>query len=120
MINESPDQIIIPIREEELELKKKWVPTGEVNWHKEVLIEEKNFTVPVMREELIVEKKLIDAKSPDQSIRTETIRIPIREERVEINKHTYDLEKVEIYKHQLQQMESVEATLKKEIVVFKN
>ena len=116
MANESPDQIKFRVKEEVLDIKKKWVQTGEINWHKEVLLEEKSLKVPVMREELILEKKFTDPESPNQSIRTEIMRIPLREERIEINKHTFDLEKVDIYKHQLLDTESVEAMLKKEVV----
>lgn len=107
------------VKKEELDIKRKWIQTGEINCHKEVLAEEKNLTIPVMREELIIEKKFIDSESPDGSIRTETIRIPLKEEQVEIKKHTFDLEKVEIYKHQLQQTESVDTLLKKEVLFLK-
>ncbi|KUG02789.1 hypothetical protein ASZ90_019865 [hydrocarbon metagenome] len=119
MANESQNKITFPLREEELEVKRKWVETGEINCHKEVLTEEKTITVPVKREELIIEKKILDADSPDQSTRTEIIRIPLREERVEINKQTYDLETVEIYKQQLHEYEIVDAMLKKEVMSTK-
>jgi uncharacterized protein (TIGR02271 family) len=120
MVKELPNQMSIPIREEKLEVKKKWVHTGEINWHKEVIVEEKNIIVPVKREELIIETRLIDEKSPDKSIRIETIRVPIREERVEIIKHAFNLENVKIYKHQLQEEESAKVVLKKEVVLIKN
>ena len=119
MANESRNKITFPVREEELDVKRIWVETGEINCHKEVLTEEKAITVPVKREELIIEKKIIDADSPDQSTCTEIIRIPLREERVEINKQTYDLEKVEIYKQQVHENEIVDAKLKKEVVSTK-
>lgn len=101
------------VRKEEPDIKRKWVQIGEINYHKVVVIEEKTLTVPLMREELIIEKKFTDSESPD-FYRTETIRIPLREERVEINKHTFDLEKVDIFKQQLEKTQSFDILLKKE------
>ncbi len=119
MTNESLDKITIPIREEEMDVKRKWVQTGEINCHKEVLTEERTISVPVKREELIIEKKIIDADSPDQSTRTEITRIPLREERVDINKYTYDLEQVEVYKQEFNENQLVDAMLKKDILIIK-
>lgn len=119
MLDKSVDQGKLCIRKEEIDVKKEWVQTGEVKWHKEIVIEEKNFVVPVKREELIIEKYFVDITSPEQSISTEIIRIPIREERIEINKSTFDLEDVEIYKNQLQQITPIEVTQKKEVISIK-
>lgn len=115
----SQDRITFQVKEETLDINKNWVQIGEVKCRKDILTEQKTITVPILREELVIEKNYTDAESTDQSIRTETIRIPTREERVEILKHTYDLEKVEIYKHDLHQTEVVDAFLKKEIVHIK-
>ncbi|MTK11548.1 MAG: YsnF/AvaK domain-containing protein, partial [Clostridiaceae bacterium] len=97
----------IQLHEEKLDIAKKWIQTGEVNIHEEVLTEEKNITVPVNRKELVIEKKGSDGNS-------EAIRIPISEERVEIIKHPIVLENVEVFKHQYQDIKSIEETLKKE------
>jgi len=118
MANETPDQISFLIREEELDIKKKWVQIGEINCHKEVLVEDINITVPVVREEFVIEKRFTDPESPDQLNRTETIRIPLREEQIEIKIQPFDLEEVEIYKQQLHQMKSVNEALKKEVVIM--
>jgi len=119
MENNPTNNIKLFIQEEKLDVKKKWIKTGEINFHKEVLTEEKNFTIPVMREELVIEKKYIDTESPHQVMSTETTRIPIREERIEINKHIIELEEVEIYKQQLEQTETVKTMLKKEVLFSK-
>lgn len=97
----------IQLHEEKLDIAKKWVQTGEVNIHEEVLTEEKNITVPVNHKELVIEKKGSDGNS-------EAIRIPISEERVEIIKHPIVLENVEVFKRQYQDIKPVEETLKKE------
>lgn len=112
---EAPE-IKLAIREEELDLIMKWIKTGEVIWHKEVLTEEKTFTVPVRREELVIEKPCLDAETLTPSSPTEIIRIPLREERVNFTKCTYDLAQVDVFKNQILQFESVAVNIKKEVV----
>lgn len=97
----------IQLHEEKLDIAKKWVQTGEVNIHEEVLTDEKHITVPVNRKELVIEKKGADGN-------TESIRIPISEERIEIVKHPIILEDVKVFKYQYQDTKPIEETLKKE------
>ena len=120
-----PEQVIyvtdhsakLQLHEEKLDITKKWIKTGEVAIHKEIFTEEKNITIPVIHEELIIEKKVLDAENPDQTDgHTEIIRIPISEERIEVIKHPTVLEDVAIYKRQFQETKSVTETLKKEKV----
>ncbi len=47
---------IVPIREERLDVSKQVVQTGEVIIHKRVITENKTFTIPVRREEVIIER----------------------------------------------------------------
>jgi uncharacterized protein (TIGR02271 family) len=98
----------LELREERLDITKRRVQTAEVNMHKESFTEEKTFTVPVTREELVIEKKLLNED------KTETIRIPIREERVEIIKHPVVLEDVTYHIEQFQEDKCITETLKKE------
>src|SRR2546421_2671839 len=48
---------VIAVREEVLQAHKQWVATGEVVIRKQVITEEKTMTVPVTREELIIERR---------------------------------------------------------------
>ncbi|MBC2582612.1 YsnF/AvaK domain-containing protein [Clostridium sp. DJ247] len=115
LIDDTNNSAKLQLREEQLDIAKKWIQTGQVTMHKEVFTEEKNITVPVTREELVIEKKVLDGKAPNKMDRhTEKIRIPISEERIEVIKHPLVLEDVEIYKHQFQETECIEKTLKKE------
>lgn len=98
----------LELHEERLDITKRRVQTAEVNMHKESFTEEKTFTVPVTREELIIEKKLLDEN------KTETIRIPIKEERVEIVKQPVALEDVSYHIEQFQENKNIEETVKKE------
>ncbi|GIM27733.1 hypothetical protein CPJCM30710_03990 [Clostridium polyendosporum] len=121
--HKNPEQVIndintdakLQLRKEKLDIVKKWIKTGEVAVHKEAFTVEKNITVPVTREELVIEKKVLNTDSPDQTNNhIETIRIPISEERIEVTKHPVILEDVEIYNHQFQEIEHIKETLKKE------
>lgn len=108
---------MMQLHEEKLDISKKWIQTGAVSIHKEVFTEEQTITVPVTHEELIIEKKVLDTESPNQTgEHTEIIRIPISEERIEVIKHPAVLEDVAIYKRQFQETKSVKETLKKEKV----
>ncbi len=57
---------VIPIREERLDVHKQVVQTGEVRIHKRIITENKTFTVPVTREEVIIER-LPATGSPGES-----------------------------------------------------
>ncbi|HEY9062716.1 MAG TPA: YsnF/AvaK domain-containing protein [Pseudobacteroides sp.] len=110
------DNYKILLREEELSISKKWVKTGDVIVRKDVLHDEISLTVPVLREELIIEKKIRGDDIEDTSEKTETIRIPICEERVEVVKHPVLLADVTIYKQMQQNIQHIDVSLKKENV----
>ena len=98
----------IYLREEQLDISKKKVKNAEVSMHTESLTEEKKITVPVIRQELVIENKVLETDE------TETIRIPISEERVEVVKYPVLLENVAISQRQFQDTECIEETLRKE------
>ncbi len=117
--NESKD-VTLEIKQEQLDIAKKWIQTGEVKIYREVFMLKKNFTVPVKREELVIERKSIDSVIPKQKdVNAEVIRIPLSEERVEFTKHKVDLEDVSIYKQQIEDIKHIEDTLKKELPKIK-
>ncbi|ABR49723.1 uncharacterized conserved protein, repeat-containing protein [Alkaliphilus metalliredigens QYMF] len=76
-----------------------------------MITEEKTVTVPVVREEIVIEKQVFDGKEQSQA---DTIRIPISEEHIEITKHPVILENVSIDNKQFHEMKQIETTLKKE------
>ncbi|WP_342046218.1 YsnF/AvaK domain-containing protein [Bacillus sp. OTU530] len=107
----------LQLHEEQLDISKTWIQTGEITVRREVVTEIKRIEVPVVREELVIEKKILDAKSLDQQAEhTETIRIPISEERIEITKHPTALEDISIYKNTVEEIVQIDETLKKEIL----
>ncbi|UZQ48556.1 YsnF/AvaK domain-containing protein [Clostridium kluyveri] len=104
------------LRKEQMEISKDKIKTGEVSIRKEVSTEEKNITVPVKREELVIEKTVFDSQFHDKSdVHTETIRIPISEERIDIYKQPVTLEDVSVSNHQYNQVKYVTETLRKEV-----
>lgn len=114
MCDDSKD-VTLQIKEEQLDIAKKWIQTEEVNIYRETFIEEKSFTVPVKREELVIEKKdLASATWEQKDAPTEVIRIPLSEEKVEFTKHRVALEDVSIYKQQIEDIKHIEETLKRE------
>ncbi|MCD2349026.1 YsnF/AvaK domain-containing protein [Clostridium guangxiense] len=111
----SQNKTTLQIKEEQLDIAKKWIQTGDVKIHKEVFSEEKNFTIPIQREELVIEKKSIAPDtSKSKAAETQVIRIPLNEEQVEFSKHKVILEDISIYKQQIEDIEHIEETLKKE------
>lgn len=114
-ISSSQNKSTFEIKEEQLDIAKKWIQTGDVKIHKEIFSEEKNFTIPIKREELVIEKKSIaQDNSSDKDSETQIIRIPLTEEQVEFSKHKVTLEDISIYKQQIKDIEHIEETLKKE------
>lgn len=110
------ENVILQIKEEQLDLAKKLIQTGEVKIYKESHTQEKSFTVPVKREELVIEKKktLASATPEPNEVPTEVIRILLSEEQVEFTKHKVTFEDVSIYKQQLADIIHIEETLKRE------
>lgn len=117
VLNNAEDVAKLQLREEQLDIAKRWVRTGGVSIHKEVIEEKKNITVPVTREELVIEKRVVDTKNPDKlALPKKVFRIPVSTERIEITKHPVFLNNVSIYKHKFQETECVDETIKKDKV----
>ncbi|WP_123053187.1 YsnF/AvaK domain-containing protein [Clostridium sp. JN-1] len=113
--NNNINNATLQIKKEQLDIAKKWIQTGNVKTHKETFTEEKNFTIPIVHEELIIEKKTFaSADAQHKNSSTEFIRIPLSEEQVEFVKHKVILEDVSIYKQQVKDIQHIKETLKKE------
>ncbi|WP_232725650.1 YsnF/AvaK domain-containing protein [Bacillus sp. FJAT-44742] len=82
------------------------VPIGEVNVHKEVIKDNKTITVPIKREEMVIE-------AGDE----EYYRIPLKEEEIKVSKHPVTLNEVSIKKQRKNEIQKVKTTLKKEKVI---
>lgn len=99
------------LREERLHIDKEQVQTGEVDIHKEVVTEHKNVTVPVEREEVVVERRPAKGKAASGDMKAEEIRIPVKEERVRVSKDTVVDEEVSVSKRKVKGTETVSEDL---------
>jgi uncharacterized protein (TIGR02271 family) len=107
----------IPLVEEALTAEKRVHEVGEVQIHKEVVVEEKQITVPVMHEVVRVETvPATGATTPTAAgaFREETVRIPVREEEVEISKHPVVREEVRVTKEVREVPETIDTTVRRE------
>nr|WP_232101851.1 YsnF/AvaK domain-containing protein [Paenibacillus sp. URB8-2] len=103
------------LHEEQLNVSKDKVQTGEVSIHKEVVEEQKTINVPVTHEEVVIERRAVHDGSTTEPIgKDETIRIPVSEERVEVNKNTVVTGEVGIGKREVQGTERVRDTVRRE------
>ncbi|QQZ63567.1 YsnF/AvaK domain-containing protein [Paenibacillus sonchi] len=103
------------LREEQLDVSKNKVQTGEVNVRKEIVEEQKTINVPVSHEEIVIERRSVNHDSTAEPVGAgETIRIPVSEEQVEVNKNTVVTGEVDVHKREIQETEQVKDTVKRE------
>lgn len=114
-MNNNEKDITLEIKEEQIDIAKKWIKTGEVNIYRKPFMVQKNFTIPITGEELVIEKKLLNTNSSEnKDTPVENIHIILSEDRVDFTKHRVDLEDVSMYKQQIKEIKHIEQTLKKE------
>lgn len=103
------------LRKEELNIDKNRVQTGEVEFGKEIIEEQKTVDVPVTREEVVIERRTLNNEQSDSPITgEETIRIPVSEERVEVDKRTVVTGEVSAHKHSIEDTKHIDETLRRE------
>lgn len=113
--NETKSDGKLELRQEELDISKNKVQSGEVTLSKDIIEEEKTVDVPVMHEEVVIERKALDHEPSDTPITSgETIRIPVSEEKVEVGKHTVLTGEVTAHIRRVDDTKTVKETLKKE------
>jgi uncharacterized protein (TIGR02271 family) len=114
-IDEVEDSATMRLREEELDVRKHRVQTGEVTLHKDIVEETQTIDVPVTHEEVVVERRAISAAPSDESIaEEETITIPVSEERVDVDKHTIVTGEVSAHKRAVEETHHVSESVRKE------
>ncbi|MGW6662002.1 YsnF/AvaK domain-containing protein [Peribacillus sp. NPDC055009] len=112
------DERTLTLREEQLNIDKEKVQTGEVVINKEVNEQHKTINVPVEHEEVTVEHRSVSGREANLETGSiedgETIRIPVVEEKLEVSKKPVVTDEIVIKKHAVQETEQVQDTLKKE------
>jgi uncharacterized protein (TIGR02271 family) len=99
-VRNHPQEVRMPLREEELDVEKT-ERTHNVRLRKVVHTELKNITVPVSKEELVVERVPPDEArdyDTDKAFTEEEVSIPLREEEVDVQKRTVVKEEVRLSK----------------------
>ncbi len=104
------------LREEQLNVSKERVQSGEVNLRKEVISEQKTVNVPVTHEEVVIERHAVTDGSIDNTPigEGETIRVPVSEEQVNVSKDTVVTGEVGISKRAVQETQQVTDTVRRE------
>lgn len=111
------DEGTLELREEELRVQKTPVETGEVRVRKEVTTEHKTLDVPVQREEVVIERHPASGLASSSDIRSgEEVRIPIMEEKIQVDKQAVVKEEVTVGKRTVSDTERVSGDVRKESV----
>jgi uncharacterized protein (TIGR02271 family) len=114
-VGNTVDSKNIVLHKEELDISKDTVQTGEVILNKEVIEEQKTVNVPVMHEEIVIERRALNNQTTSSSISDdETIRVPVNEEKVQVGKHTVATEEITLYKKQVEDTKEINETLQRE------
>jgi uncharacterized protein (TIGR02271 family) len=103
------------LRQEELDISKSRVQTGEVEFGKEIIEEQKAVDVPVIREEIVIDRRTLNNEVSDSPITAEeTIRIPVSQEIVDVDKRTVVTGEVSAFKRNIEETTHIDETLKRE------
>jgi len=112
----------IEVKEERLHAEKRPVEAGEVKVRKEVHTENKTLEVPVQREEVVIERTPVHGRAATEGVSAtgirqgEEVRIPVREEQVNVTKDAVVTEEVKVGKRTVQDTEHVSGQVRKEEV----
>lgn len=107
----------VQLKEEQLRATKQPERVGEVGIRKEVHTEHQQINVPVEREEVVVERRPASGRAAGGDIKSEEIRIPVKEERVQVSKEQVGKEDVTIGKRKVQGTETVGGEVRKEDLI---
>lgn len=114
---ETDKQQSLELREEQLDVNKQRVQTGEVEVKKDVVEDQKTVNVPVTHEEVYVGRRSVDNTDPDTTKpigNAESITVPIIEEKVEVTKKPVVAEELVIGKKQVTETQQVTENIKRE------
>lgn len=107
----------VRLKEEQLDVDKTEVQTGEVHVSKRVVEETETVEVPVEHEEIVIERRPVDSDEEvtgDTTIEDEEMTIPVTEEQIEVTKKPVVTEEVTIGKEKVTDTKQVKETVEKE------
>ncbi|MFC0273498.1 YsnF/AvaK domain-containing protein [Metabacillus herbersteinensis] len=110
------EDIHLDLREEELDIDKHRVETGDVTLHKDIVEEEQSVNVPVLHDQVVIEQRAVDHEPTDEPItEEEAVHIPVTAEKIDVEKHTVVTGEVSAHKRSVQETEQVRDVLRKEV-----
>ena len=112
------DHLVVPVHEEELVATKRAREAGQVQITKDVVEEARTLEVPVTEERVQVTRRVVDrvGDTDAAAFREETIEVPLTTEEVELQKRVRVAEEVEIDREAVQTTQSVQGTVRREVV----
>ena len=108
----------IQLREEELDVRTHAVDAGQISVGTHVVQEHRTIDVPVMREEVTIDRHPVDRR-PSEAPISETndlLEVPAHAEQVAAEKQAVIYEEVEVGKRAIHDRQKVSATVRKEVV----
>jgi uncharacterized protein (TIGR02271 family) len=109
-LKDETQDVTFQLHKEKMDITKQRVKTADVRVYKNTYTEVKQILVPVIHEELVIEKKGLTPDYPD----IEVTRIPMSEERIEVTLHPTVLYNTEVDTQQFEEVVQVSETLKEE------
>lgn len=107
----------LDLREEELDINKYRVETGNVMLHKDIIEEEQSVDVPVSHDQVVIEQRAVDRQPADEPITSEeTVHIPVTAEKIDVEKRTVVTGEVSVHKRPVQETEQVRDVVHKEVL----
>ena len=111
------------LHEEQLNVHKELVQTGEININKRIVEEQQDMDVPIERDDVAVERRPVaDSGNPDEEIKKEPyyvgdeLHIPVVEERLVVTKIEVVTEEIVVTKRKITDTEHVSETIRREEV----
>ena len=115
----SEDELVIPVREEELTATVRETEAGAARIQKRVVAEDRVLEVPVTEEQIRVERRVVDraadAAAAD-AFEEIVIEVPLTQQEVELRKQARVAEEVVVSKEAIQHTEQVRGTVRREEV----
>jgi uncharacterized protein (TIGR02271 family) len=109
-LKDETQHVMFQLHKEKLDITKQRVETADVRVYKNTYTEVKQILVPVIHEELVIEKKGLTSDHSDIQV----TRIPMSEERIEVTLHPTVLHNMKVDTQQFEEVIQVSETLREE------
>ncbi|MEA4924485.1 MAG: YsnF/AvaK domain-containing protein [Syntrophomonadaceae bacterium] len=114
-VNQGEEQKL-RLRKEELDIAKNKVDIGKVEFGKEIIEEQQTVNVPVIHEEVVIERKSINEPSdkPIGEDEDEHFILSVSAEKVDVGKHTVVTSEISAYKRDIEENQEINETIRHE------